>query len=104
MGDSARWGEGYLSRVHLPFTMYNNLLAKYTLATGGTLDAERGTNGIERSYAKIAEEARNQYTLGYLSHQPVIDGKFRKIEVRVNRPNVEVVAKSGYYPSAEDLK
>ncbi|HET6208408.1 MAG TPA: VWA domain-containing protein [Terracidiphilus sp.] len=104
VGDSARWGEGYLSRVHLPFTMYNNLLAKYTLATGGTLDAERGTNGIERSYAKIAEEARNQYTLGYLSHQPVIDGKFRKIEVRVNRPNVEVVAKSGYYPSAEDLK
>ena len=104
VGDSARWGEGYLSRVHIPFTMYNNLLAKYTLATGGTLDAERGTNGIERSYAKIAEEARNQYTLGYLSHQPFIDGKFRKIEVRVNRPNVEVVAKSGYYPSAEDLK
>jgi VWFA-related protein len=104
VGDSARWGEGYLSRVHLPFTMYDNLLTKYTLATGGTLDAERGTNGIERSYAKIAEEARNQYTLGYLSHQPFIDGKYRKIEVRVNRPNVEVIAKDGYYPSAEDLK
>jgi VWFA-related protein len=104
VGDSARWGEGYISRIHLPFTMYDNLLAKYTLATGGTLDAERGTNGIERSYAKIAEEARNQYTLGYLSHQPFIDGKFRKIEVRVNRPNVDVVAKTGYYPSAEDLK
>jgi VWFA-related protein len=104
VGDSARWGEGYLSRVHLPFTMYDNLLAKYTMATGGTLDAERGTNGIERSYTKIAEEARNQYTLGYLSHQPVIDSRFRKIEVRVNRPNVEVVAKTGYYPSGEDLK
>jgi VWFA-related protein len=104
VGDSARWGEGYLSRVHLPFTMYDNLLAKYTMSTGGTLDAERGTNGIERSYTKIAEEARNQYTLGYLSHQPVIDSRFRKIEVRVNRPNVEVVAKTGYYPSGEDLK
>jgi VWFA-related protein len=104
VGDSARWGEGYLSRIHLPFTMYDNLLTKYAVATGGTLDAERGTNGIERSYAKIAEEARNQYTLGYLSHQPVIDSKFRKIEVRVNRPNVDVVAKSGYYPSAEEIK
>jgi len=104
VGDSARWGEGYVSRVHLPFTMYDNLLAKYTLATGGTLDSERGTNGIERSYGKIAEEARNQYTLGYLSHQPVIDGKFRRIEVRVNRPNLEVSNKNGYYPSAEDLK
>ncbi len=104
VGDSARWGEGYVSRIHLPFTMYDNLLAKYTLATGGSLDSERGLNGIERSYGKIAEEARNQYTLGYLSHQPVIDNRFRKIEVRVDRPNVEVVAKSGYYPSAQDAK
>jgi VWFA-related protein len=104
VGDSARWGEGYISRVHLPFTMYDNILAKYTLATGGTLDSERNLNGIEKSYAKIAEEARTQYTLGYNSHQPVIDGKFRKIEVRVNRPNVEVIAKTGYYPSGQDLK
>ena len=104
VGDSARWGEGYMSRYHLPFTMYDNILAKYILATGGEPDAERGLDGIERSYAKIAEEARNQYTLGYYSHQPVIDGKFRKIEVRLERSGMEVVAKQGYYPSAEDLK
>jgi len=104
VGDSARWGEGYVSRFHIPFTMYDNLLAKYTLATGGTLDAEGSSNGIEKSYAKIAEEARTQYTLGYLSHQPVIDGKFRKIDVRVDRPGLEVIAKSGYYPSAQDLR
>ena len=104
VGDSARWGEGYVSRVHLPFTMYDNLLAKYTLATGGTLESENSVNGIEKSYAKIAEEARTQYTLGYLSHQPFIDGKFRKIDVRVDRPGLEVIAKTGYYPSAKDVK
>ena len=104
VGDSARWGEGFVSRVHLPFTMYDNILSKYTLATGGTLDSERGLDGIEKSYAKIAEEARTQYTLGYLSHQPVIDGKFRKIDVRVDRPGLEVIAKTGYYPSAQDFK
>jgi VWFA-related protein len=103
VGDSARWGEGYISRIHLPFTMYDNILAKYTLATGGTLDSERDLNGIEKSYAKIAEEARTQYTLGYNSHQPVIDGKFRKIDVRVDRPGLEVIAKTGYYPSAQDM-
>ena len=102
VGDSARWGVGYVSRLHLPFTMYDNILAKYTLATGGTLDSEGNLNGIERSYAKIAEEARNQYTLGYYSHQPVIDGRFRKIDVRLDRPNMEVIAKTGYYPSAQD--
>ena len=104
VGDSARWGEGYVSHIHLPFTMYDNLLAKYILATGGEPDFERGIDGIEKSYAKIAEEARNQYTLGYYSHQPVIDGKFRKIDVRVDRPNMDVVTKQGYYPSGQDVK
>ena len=29
VGDSARWGEGYVSRFHLPFTMYDNILYSY---------------------------------------------------------------------------
>ena len=104
VGDSARWGEGYLSRFHIPGTMYDNRLISYAHATGGTLDSEVSVNGIERSYAKIAEEARTQYTLGYISHQPVIDGKFRKIDVRVDRPGLEVIAKVGYYPSGKDVQ
>jgi VWFA-related protein len=83
--------------------MYDNVLYKYIAATGGTADSENGVDGIEKSYAKIAEEARTQYTLGYLSHQPFIDGKFRKIEVRVDRPGLEVTNKQGYYPSGQDV-
>ena len=104
VGDSARLGEGYISHIHLPFTMYDNLLAKYILTTGGEPDFERGVDGIEKSYAKIAEEARTQYTLVYYTHQPMIDGKFRKIDVRVDRPGMDVVAKQGYYPSGQDVK
>ena len=102
VGDSARWGEGYISRFHLPFTMYDNRLYGYVQATGGILESESNLNGIEKSYASIAEQARNQYTLVYASHEPLIDGKYRKIEVRVDRPNVEVIAKKGYYPSGQD--
>jgi hypothetical protein len=72
--------------------------------TGGDTDSEGGINGIEKSYAKIADEARNQYTLGYLSHESIYDGKYRKIDVRVNRPNLQVIAKPGYYPSAQDYR
>ena len=104
VGTSAMWGEGTIIRLHLPFTMYDNILSKYTLATGGTLDSEMSSNGIEKSYQKIAEEARNQYTLGYVTHEPFIDGKFRKIDVRVERPGLEVIAKTGYYPSAQDAR
>jgi VWFA-related protein len=100
VGDSARWGEGYLSRFHLPFTMYDNKLVSYTFQTGGTLDSEHNLNGIEKSYQALAEEARTRYTLVYSSHESPFDEKFRNIDVRVDRPGLEVVARKGYYPSA----
>ena len=104
VGASAVWGEGFVSRIHLPFTMYDNILFKYTYATGGDLDSERGVNGIEKSYAKIADEARTQYTLGYLSHESIYDSKYRSIDVRVDRPGLDVIAKKGYFPSGQDSK
>jgi len=104
VGDSARWGEGYVSRLHLPFQMYDNRLNGYVLETGGILNAQGDVNGIERSYAQLAQEARNQYTLVYASHESPFDSRYRKIEVRVSRPNVEVIAKKGYYPSGKDQR
>ena len=105
VGDSARWGEGFIDRLHIPFTgVWDNVLFQYTVATGGELISERGTDGIEKSYAKIAEEARTQYTLGYLSHESIYDDRLRKIEVRVDRPGVEVIAKRGYRPSGQDAR
>jgi VWFA-related protein len=104
VGDSARWGEGWVDRFHLPFTMYDNILYKYTVATGGDTDSAGGINNIEKSYSKIADEARNQYTLGYLSHESIYDAKYRTIEVRVDRPDLDLINKRGYYPSAQDYK
>ncbi|MGA2538920.1 MAG: VWA domain-containing protein [Terracidiphilus sp.] len=100
VGQSAAWGEGRLSRIHLPFTMYDNALYKYIAATGGQADSERNLNGIEKSYADIAKDARNQYTIIYASHESVYDSKFRKIDVIVDQPGLDVTAKLGYYPSA----
>jgi VWFA-related protein len=104
VGDSARWGEGWLDRFHLPFTMYDNILYKYTAATGGDLYSEGNVNGMEKSYAKVADEARSQYTLGYLSHESIFDDKYRSINVIVDRPNVVVISKLGYYPSGQDYR
>jgi VWFA-related protein len=81
--------------------MYDNVLYKYIAATGGQADSERNLNGIEKSYQDIAMQARNQYTLVYASHESVYDSKFRKIDVRVERPGLDVTAKQGYYPSAQ---
>ncbi len=95
-------GEGFLDKVHLPLQMRDNLLPVYTSATGGQTDPEYRQKGIEASFSKIAEQVRNQYTIGYYSHEPFIDDKFRKVEVKVQRPNLTVISKDGYYPAAQD--
>ncbi len=100
VGDAATWGIGYLDRVHLPLIPAENVLPRYADATGGLLEAQLSADGMERSFATIAKEARTQYTLGFLSHLPTIDGRQRTLDVHVERPNLEVKAPLRYYPSA----
>jgi VWFA-related protein len=103
VGDSSLPVLGFLDRIHLPLMMRDNVLPTYVNATGGNMDAEVRTGSIEKSFSAIAEEARTQYTLGYYTHQPFIDGKYRKLEIRVLRPNLTVIAKQGYFPAATDV-
>ncbi|MGC1781946.1 MAG: VWA domain-containing protein [Acidobacteriaceae bacterium] len=101
VGESAMPVLGFLDRYHIPWQMTDNLLPKYATVTGGILDAELSTNAIERSFARVTEQVRDQYTLGYDSHTSVLDSRFRSIEVRVlGRANLNVIAKQGYYPTA----
>ncbi len=102
VGDSSLPVLGFLDKIHLPYTMRDNVLPLYTSETGGSLDAEFRQRGIEESFQKIFEQVRTQYMIGYYTHQPFIDGKYRPIEVRVQRPNLTVISKKGYYPTASD--
>ena len=104
VGDSSQPVVGYLDKIHLPLTMRDNILPAYANDTGGQFDAQFRQKGIEASFAKIAEEVRTQYTVGYYTHQPFIDGKFRSLEVKVLRPDLQVIAKKGYYPTASDAR
>jgi len=56
---------------------------------------------MERSFTKIANEVRTQYTIEY--HTPygsTLDSRFRSIEVTMpGRPGYEITAKQGYYPT-----
>ena len=76
------------------------------LTSIANFDAEFRTGGIEKSFARIAEEVRSRYTLGYYSHEPFIDGKYRTLEVRVigHGNNLSILTKKGYYPSAMEFR
>lgn len=55
------------------------------------------TNDQARPIAQIYDETRHYYLIGYQPTNPRTDGTFRKVEVRVNRPDVTVRTRKGYY-------
>lgn len=66
--------------------------------TGGSVIAGvRLAEGLRRA----AAEGRSYYLLGYSPANTRSDGRFRRIEVAVNRRDVEVRARGGYYADAD---
>jgi len=63
--------------------------------TGGF--AIKNTNDLGRGLTRIAQETRRYYLLGYVSTNTRRDGDWRKIGVKVDRADVEVRARKGYY-------
>ncbi len=93
---------GKLAQLHLPRQAYGNILPRYTSATGGGAPYnELSRNAIEEIYAQAMGEARNQYTLGYTPTRPKTPttAAKREIEVRVDRPGLNIYTKDGYYPA-----
>jgi Ca-activated chloride channel family protein len=55
---------------------------------------------IEAAYERILIQVRAQYTLGYVSTNAAQDGRWRKVEIRVRRPDlkdVRIQTRKGYF-------
>ena len=63
--------------------------------TGGK--AFYNTNGIDSAIRKSIEDGSTYYTLAYYPENKNWNGKFRKIQVKVNRSGVKVRYRMGYY-------
>jgi VWFA-related protein len=66
--------------------------------TGGR--AVVSTNEPEAHVAEVLDESSHYYLLGFQTTVPGRSGDFRKVQVRVNQPGVEVRARNGYFPPA----
>jgi VWFA-related protein len=70
-------------------------LEVYADRTGGRAITEN--NAPQELLHDIMRESSSYYALGFAPAKPASDGKFHKIEVKVNRRNVTVQARKGYY-------
>lgn len=62
--------------------------------TGGF--ALTNTNSFDQAFARIVRENSSYYVLGYSSTNDRRDGRYRRLEVRVKRPGLQVRTRGGY--------
>jgi Ca-activated chloride channel family protein len=67
------------------------------LETGGRSFFPGKIDDLDGVYTQISDELASQYTIGYASKNPRRDGAWRRIDVRVTRPNAAARTRRGYY-------
>lgn len=77
------------ARLRAPF------LEELAAETGGL--AVAGTNDVRAPLRQVTEDVAAYYLASYTPRNTNWDGRFRKIELRVRRPGVQVQARSGYF-------
>jgi VWFA-related protein len=70
---------------------------RMTEDTGGRVIDVRNSKSLESAFDEIATELRSQYVLGYSSTNTKRDGTFRKIKVEVDKNDLKILARKGYY-------
>ena len=73
--------------------------------TGGRAYFPRGAEDLLQDFRQIEAELRSQYLVAYSPTNSTHDGRFRRVEVRVNaRPEARIIHRRGYYAATEDVK
>lgn len=83
-------GSGYFERKF-------SRLQSYAHDSGGEAYYAAKRNALEELYSRVAEQARNQYTLGYNPSGNDRSKEHHTVEVRVRREGLDVRTREGYY-------
>ncbi|MBL8206893.1 MAG: VWA domain-containing protein [Blastocatellia bacterium] len=74
----------------------DDYLNQLALKSGGKLHRADTLGSLPEAFANIANELRNQYSIGYYPTNQMRAGKYRKIQVKVARKGAVVRTRPGY--------
>jgi Ca-activated chloride channel homolog len=78
------------------------VLRQLSQETGGRVFFPTSVAELPKIYEQISEELASQYTMAYSSKNPMRNGAWRRIDVRVNKPGLSARTRRGYYgPSGQ---
>jgi VWFA-related protein len=77
-------------------------MRKLTEQTGGrVINVGNKFDKLREAFDQIAAELRSQYNLGYTSTNTVLDGGYRKLEIK-NKQNYKIQSRAGYYATPRE--
>ncbi len=77
-------------------------MQKLTQATGGrVINVGNKFDKLREAFDQIAAELRSQYNLGYTPTNLVLDGSYRKLEIK-SKQNYKIQARAGYYATPRE--
>ena len=79
-----------------------NALTSLATSTGGRVFAASAPDITDAAFSEILRDLRTQYLIGYYpKNLPYSKERFRKIELKLSRPDLRVSTRSGYYVEYE---
>ena len=73
-----------------------SILKNFSEKTGGSYVAAMGGIALRESFKNIAAELGRQFTLVFEPDEKILDGKWHKIEVKVDNPELKVRTREGF--------
>jgi Ca-activated chloride channel family protein len=92
-----RSGEGTSGVSAKGFKEAEFVMRQFSQETGGRSFFPNQVSDLAGIYGQISDELSSQYTVGYTSKNPKRDGTWRRVVVRVTRPNLTARTKLGYF-------
>src|SRR5256886_6311400 len=93
-------GQSTYSGASVLNDLSGNAASQETLAT---LSSDTGgkaffdSNDFSGVFSQVQKDSSAYYVLGFTSNNPLKDGRFRRLRVQVNRPDLKLDFRSGYY-------
>lgn len=93
-GQSAYSGAAVLNDLNANAASQDTL-ATLSSDTGGK--AFFDSNDFSGVFSQVQKDSSIYYVLGFTSNNPLKDGRFRRLKVQVNRPDLKLDFRAGYY-------
>jgi VWFA-related protein len=97
-------GSGAYNGAALTNNMNANFASQEVMATLSTDTGGKAffdSNDFAPAFAQVERDTSAYYAIGFRSTNPLRDGRYRKLTIKVNRPGVKLEYRPGYYAPAD---